>query len=250
VEHVVVPAGYATRYPYSDTGRMPLPDDVDIPDPLELLAFVASATTQLRLGTGVLVLPEHHPLQLAKRLATLDRLSGGRAFVGVGVGWMDEELQALGIDPRTRGRRCDEAIAALRATWMDDEASFDGEFFQFSRVRSHPKPVQPTIPIHVGGHSAAAARRAGRLGDGWFPLGLTGDLYERRRDEVHAAAHDAGRDPAIIEISLGGLLDATAGDQIEAARAAGATRMILSTRSADLGELSDALSAFAAEHLH
>ncbi len=249
VEHVVVPVGYAARYPYSETGRMPLPDDVDIPDPLELLAHLAATTTRLRLGTGVLVLPEHHPLQLAKRLATLDRLSGGRAFVGVGVGWMDEELEALGIDPRTRGRRCDEAIAALRTIWSEDEPSFDGEFFRFSRARSHPKPVQRSIPIHVGGHSAAAARRAGRLGDGWFPLGLEGDLYERRRDEVHAAAVEAGRDPATIEISLGGLLDATAGEQIDAARTAGAVRMVLSTRTADLGEVCDLMSAFAAHHL-
>jgi probable F420-dependent oxidoreductase len=249
VEHVAVPAGYASRYPYSETGRMPLPDDVDIPDPLELLAFLAARTERIRLGTGMLVLPEHHPLQLAKRLATIDRLSGGRMLLGVGVGWMDEELAAVGVDPRTRGRRCDEAIAALRTIWSQDEPTFEGEFFSFSAARSHPKPVQSSIPIHIGGHSAGAARRAGRLGDGWFPLGLAGDALASRRAEVVAAAEAAGRDPGAIEISLGGLLDATGGSEIEGARAAGATRMVLSTRTADLVQLRELMSRFAAAHV-
>ena len=114
VEHVAVPVGYESRYPYSDTGRMPLPEDCELPDPLDLLAWLAARTERLRLGTGILVLPEHHPLQLAKRCATIDRLSGGRLFLGVGVGWMREEVAALGIDPDERGSRTDEGIEALR----------------------------------------------------------------------------------------------------------------------------------------
>jgi probable F420-dependent oxidoreductase len=237
VEHVVVQAGYASRYPYSETGRMPLPDDCDIPDPLDLLAWIAGRTERIRLGTGILVLPEHHPLQLAKRVATIDRLSGGRVFLGVGVGWMREELEALGIDPAERGSRTDEGIDALRAIWRDDEVSFSGTHASFDRIRSHPKPVQAHVPILVGGHSAAAARRAGRAGDGFFPLGLAGELLDARLAEVAAAAEAAGRDPADVPLTMGGLLGEGAGAAIDEAVRRGAERVVLSTRTADLDEL-------------
>ncbi len=235
VEHVVVPVGYESRYPYSDTGRMPLPEDCELPDPLDLLAWLAGQTERIRLGTGILVLPEHHPLQLAKRCATIDRLSGGRLFLGVGVGWLREEVAALGIDPDERGSRTDEAIDALRVIWQHDEPSFAGRHFAFDPVRSHPKPVQPTIPILVGGHAPAAARRAGERGDGFFPLGLSGDLLDQRWAQVQAAATAAGRDPASIELTLGGLL----GDDsaIAAAAERGAARVVLSTRTDDLDQL-------------
>jgi probable F420-dependent oxidoreductase len=235
VEHVAVPLGYESRYPYSETGRMPLPDDCELPDPLDLLAWLAGQTSRLRLGTGILVLPEHHPLQLAKRCATIDRLSGGRLFLGVGVGWMREEVEALGIDPDERGSRTDEGIDALRATWRDDEVSFDGEHFRFGPVRSHPKPAQPTIPILVGGHSRAAARRAGERGDGFFPLGLAGDALTERWRQVGEHAEAAGRDPAAIGLTVGGLLgdDTAITDAVDR----GAERVVLSTRTADLDEL-------------
>ena len=238
VEHVVVPEGYASTYPYSATGRMPLPDDCDIPDPLDLLAWIAARTSQIRLGTGILVLPEHHPLQLAKRVATIDRLSGGRMFLGVGVGWMREELEALGVDPDTRGTYTDEAIEALRATWTQDVVAYDGELLSFREVRSHPKPVQASVPILVGGHSPAAARRAGRLGDGFFPLGLAGEPLDRRLDQVADAARAAGRDPADVPLTMGGLLgEGTAEAAIEEAKLRGAERVVLSTRTDDLDQL-------------
>jgi probable F420-dependent oxidoreductase len=244
VEHVAVPVGYESRYPYSDTGRMPLPEDCSLPDPLDLLAWLAARTERLRLGTGILVLPEHHPLQLAKRCATLDRLSGGRLFLGVGVGWMREEVAALGIDPDERGTRTDEGIEALRIVWTQAEPSFAGRHFAFGPVRSEPKPVQPTVPILVGGHSPAAARRAGRLGDGFFPLGLSGERLDRRWAEVQAAAAAAGRDPASVPLTLGGLLgdDTAITDAVER----GAERVVLSTRTADLDDLRHAMDAAAA----
>ncbi len=243
VEHVVVPVGYESRYPYSDTGRMPLPEDCAIPDPLDLLAWIAARTERIRLGTGILVLPEHHPLQLAKRVATIDRLSGGRMFLGVGVGWLREELEAVNVDPATRGARTDEGIEALRAIWRDGEVSFAGTYTRFARVRSEPKPVQAAVPILVGGHSAGAARRAGRLGDGFFPLGLSGELLDQRVTEVAAAAVAAGRDPADVPLTLGGLLGDGAEAAIEAAVGKGAERVILSTRTADLDELRHAMDA-------
>jgi probable F420-dependent oxidoreductase len=241
VEHVAVPVGYESRYPYSDTGRMPLPEACELPDPLDLLAWLAARTERLRLGTGILVLPEHHPLQLAKRCATIDRLSGGRLFLGVGVGWMREEVAALGIDPDERGSRTDEGIEALRVIWREDEPSFEGRHFAFGPVRSHPKPVEPTIPILVGGHSPAAARRAGRLGDGFFPLGLSGELLDRRWAQVQAAAVEADRDPSSVSLTLGGLLGDDAAITDAAAR--GAERVVLSTRTADLDELRHAMDA-------
>ena len=241
VEHVAVPVGYESRYPYSDTGRMPLPEDCELPDPLDLLAWLAARTERIRLGTGILVLPEHHPLQLAKRCATIDRLSGGRLFLGVGVGWMREEVAALGIDPDERGTRTDEAIDALRVIWQEEEPSFHGRHFDFGPVRSQPKPVQPSIPILVGGHAPAAARRAGRRGDGFFPLGLTGEVLDQRWAQVQQAAADAGRDPASVSLTLGGLLgDPTA---ITDAVERGAERVVLSTRTDDLDELRHQMDA-------
>ncbi|MET0903116.1 MAG: LLM class F420-dependent oxidoreductase [Acidimicrobiales bacterium] len=241
VEHVVVPVGYESRYPYSDTGRMPLPEDCELPDPLDLLAWLAARTDRIRLGTGILVLPAHHPLPLAKRCATIDRLSGGRLFLGVGVGWMREEVAALGIDPDARGSRTDEAIDALRVIWQEEEPTFAGRHFAFAPLRSHPKPAQATIPILVGGHSRAAARRAGERGDGFFPLGLRGGALHERWAQVRQFAEAAGRDPDAIGLTMGGLL----GDDeaITTAIEAGAERVVLSTRSADLDELRHAMDA-------
>lgn len=250
VEHVVVQAGYADRYPYAESGRMPLPDDCPIPDPLDLLAWLAGVTTTIRLGTGILVAPEHHPVQLAKRVATVDLLSGGRLTLGVGVGWMAEELEAVGVDFATRGPRTDEVLEAMRALWTQDEASYHGRFFAFDRLVSRPRPVQPGgVPIHIGGHSAAAARRAGRLGDGFQPLGLDGELLATRLGQLRAAALEAGRDPDRIELSLGGLLDVLDGEAVRRAEDQGAARLVVSTRDGDLDTLRHAMTDFAEAHL-
>jgi probable F420-dependent oxidoreductase len=249
VEHVIVPAGYESRYPYSDSGRMPLPDDCDIPDPLDLLAYLAAKTATIRLGTGVLVLPEHQPAQLAKRCATIDRLSSGRLTLGIGVGWLREELEAVGVDPDTRGARTDESIDVLRALWTEPEVTHHGEHFHLERARSYPKPIQPTIPIHIGGHSRVAARRAGRVGDGFHPLGVADDVLPSRMDDLRAAAHDAGRDPDTIELTLGGLLDQLDGDRLAAAEKAGADRLVLSTREANLDLALEQLTTFSERYI-
>jgi probable F420-dependent oxidoreductase len=250
VEHAVVISDYSSTYPYAASGRMPLPDDCPIPDPIDLLAYLAAVTERLALATGVLVLPNHHPVVLAKRVATVDVLSGGRVRLCVGVGWMDEELRATGADPRTRGRRTDESIAAMRALWADSGeggASFEGEFCSFDHAHSFPKPVRPnSVPIHIGGHSEAAARRAGRLGDGFHPLGLDAEGLALRLGQLREAAEDAGRDPAAVELSLSGYLPTTTEQDVEDAEASGATRVVVSTSmSADLSAVHDELSAFA-----
>jgi probable F420-dependent oxidoreductase len=250
VEHAVVISDYTSTYPYAPSGRMPLPDDCRIPDPLDLMAYLAGVSSGITLATGVLVLPNHHAVVLAKRVATVDALSGGRVRLCVGVGWMDEELRATGADPRTRGRRTDEAIAAMRTLWADAGprgADFDGEFFSFHRAHSFPKPVQPGgVPIHIGGHSQAAARRAGRIGDGFQPLGLEGDALMLRITDMRAAAEEAGRDPAGVELTLSGYLPAVTEEDVEAAEASGAVRMVVATTvTGDLDQVREEMSDFA-----
>ncbi|MEX0663657.1 MAG: LLM class F420-dependent oxidoreductase [Acidimicrobiia bacterium] len=200
-EHAVIPAGYDSIYPYNAEGRIGIEDE-DLPDPLGLLAFLAGVTERLVLGTGVLILPQRSPVICAKECATVDALSEGRLQLGIGVGWLREEAEAVGTKFEDRGRRTDEYIEAMRVLWREPEATFHGEFTSFDRAKSNPKPAQSDgVPIHIGGHSAAAARRAGRLGDGWFPIGLDADDFEQRRAEMNTAARDAGRNPDTIEIT-------------------------------------------------
>jgi probable F420-dependent oxidoreductase len=150
-----------------------------------------------------MILPQRNPLVLAKEVATLDYLSGGRIELGIGVGWLKEEFEALGIPFERRGKRADEYVAAMRALWASDGASFAGEFVKFDKVSCNPKPVAKSVPIVVGGHSEAAARRAGRLGDGFFPsIGAQVDTMPLL-DVVRRSAEQAGRDPAKVELILG-----------------------------------------------
>lgn len=208
VEHTVVPAGYASEYPYSDDGKMPGGDAVSITDPLIWMTWVAAVTSRIRVATGILILPQRNPVTLAKELATLDRLSGGRVDLGIGVGWLEEEFDALGVPFDDRGARTDEYVAALRALWTDDPATFEGEFVSFERCHSNPKPVQTGgIPIVVGGHTNVAARRAGRLGDGFFPGRAQAEQLRPLLDTMRASAKDAGRDPDAIEVTAGGVFD-------------------------------------------
>lgn len=174
VEHTVLATEYDSVYPYDRSGRVELAADCPVPDPLDLLAFLAAGTTRLGLATGVLVLPNHHPVVLAKRAATVDALSNGRLRLCVGVGWLREEVEACGTAFASRGRRVDEQLDVLRALWRGDGGvTHRGEFFQFENVVCSPKPVLGhRLPIHIGGHSKAAARRAGRFGDGFQPLGV------------------------------------------------------------------------------
>lgn len=249
VEHTVLLTRYDSVYPYDSSGRVGLAADCPIPDPLDLLAFLAGHTSSLGLATGVLVLPNHHPVVLAKRAATVDALSGGRLHLCVGVGWLSEELAACGVEFDSRGRRADEQLAVLRALWAQrpEGVSFAGEFFSFENVMSYPKPVAgERLPIHIGGHSRAAARRAGRLGDGFQPLGVTGpqlaSLLALMRDE----ASSAGRDPAALEVSLGHSVTKVDAERAAALADQGADRLVLAMPSTtDIEQAKDLLSACA-----
>jgi probable F420-dependent oxidoreductase len=201
VEHVVVPGGYGSEYPYAPGGRMPGEESrFVLPDPLIWMAYVAARTERIRLATGVIILPEHNPVLCAKQVATLDVMSGGRMILGVGVGWLKEEFEALGVPFETRGAMTDEYIEAMRALWTQEAPCFEGRFVRFKDAFMRPKPVNGAVPIVVAGHAKAAARRAGRLGDGFFPArGAPVELVQLARET--ARAH--GRDPGGIEITLG-----------------------------------------------
>jgi probable F420-dependent oxidoreductase len=239
-EHVVMAVDYTSRYPYSKSGRVPLPADCVIPDPLDTLAYVAGVTTTLGLATGLLVLPMHHPLVLAKRAATVDRLSGGRLRLGVGLGWMREEIESAGVDFASRGRRADEAIDAMRALWNADAlrgAHFEGDHFSFSGVQSFPRPVRSDgVPIEVGGTSPAAIRRAARRGNGWLSLGLRGNALAEALHRLDAETAAAGRDPDTIQVTLSGVTSAATVDRstLDEAAALGARRVVINLGSADL----------------
>ncbi|MBV8138374.1 MAG: TIGR03619 family F420-dependent LLM class oxidoreductase [Deltaproteobacteria bacterium] len=206
VEHVVIPQDYQSPYPYSPSGKIPGSEEVPIPDPLLPLAYAAAITKTLRLGTGVMILPQRHPLYVAKEVATLDVLSNGRVILGIGSGWLKEEFDSLGLDFHQRGARTDEAIQSLRALWSPEAASsFHGKHFSFGPVKCFPKPVQKDgVPIVIGGHSPAAAKRAGRYGDGFFPAIGELDKLKELFAMMSAEAKKAGRDPKQIELSCTG----------------------------------------------
>ncbi|GHG42992.1 MULTISPECIES: TIGR03619 family F420-dependent LLM class oxidoreductase [Amycolatopsis] len=232
-------------YPGAQIGPMALPPSLPYADPLECLGFLAAVTSRILLGTGVLLLPYHHPVVLAKRLATVDVLSGGRMrLLTVGVGALPGEARAAGVDFATRGRRADEAIDVLRLLWAGGEegVGYDGEFFSFEGVCSYPKPVGVrTLPIHVGGSSPAAARRAGRRGDGYFPGGaLTADERRRQFELVRATASD----PENIEYTRWGTLDMSTEDVEELARQ-GVTRIVVTPGTAEPAERRAELAGFA-----
>ena len=234
-EHIVL-------YPGAALGGHELPPTLPLADPLECLSFVAAATSRILLGTGVLLLPYRHPVVLAKQLATIDVLSKGRMrLLTVGLGSLPGEAQAVGVDYASRGRRADEAIDVLRLLWAggEDGVSFHGEFFDFDHLVSFPKPVGGgPLPIHIGGSSRAAARRAGLRGDGYFPGGMLGP--DERNAQLELAR--AGRDG--FEYTRWGSIEMGM-DRVEAFAAQGVTRMVVQPSSTDLQEQCDQMSAFA-----
>jgi probable F420-dependent oxidoreductase len=200
-EHIVL-------YPGATAYSAPLPPDLAVADPLACLAYVAAATSTLLLGTGVLLLPYHQPVVLAKQLATIDVLSHGRmSLLTIGLGTLPGEAEATGVEFATRGQRADEAIDVLRLLWGGDAAgvSYKGEFFSLTEACSFPKPHDGRIcPVHIGGSSRAAARRAGRRGDGYFPGGrLTLEQRAQQLTVMLAEAAAAGRDPMALDTPAG-----------------------------------------------
>lgn len=236
IEHTVVPADYESPYPYSASGKMAGGvDDLDLPDPLIWMAYMAGVTSTITFGTAILILPQHNPVVTAKQVATLDRLSGGRVILGIGVGWMREEFDAIGVPFDDRGARTDEYVAAMRELWSAESPTFHGDYVNFDNTYCRPQPVRGTVPIVIGGDSKVAARRAGRLGDGYFPArGAPVELF----DEVRRSAEEHGRDPDAIELTAAMPADL---DDVPKLAALGVSRLVVPV--SDLAGLDMAISS-------
>ena len=196
-EHVVLPDPQAPPSPMAPTEP--------ILDPSIALTFAAAHTTRVRLGTGIIILPQRNPLVLAKELASLDVLSAGRLIVGIGVGYLEPEFRALGAPFKDRGAVTDEYLAAMRAIWGDAKPSYQGRFVSFANVQAHPQPLQrPHPPFVIGGRTAPAFRRAVSQGHGWYGFGLDLDATRRALDGLRAAAAETARPAALgaLEISI------------------------------------------------
>jgi probable F420-dependent oxidoreductase len=210
-DHVVLPASMArSTYPYSATGEFPGGGRQDYLEPLAVLGWLAHATTRVRLGTSVLVVPYRNPLVTAKTLATIDALSGGRVILGAGAGWLREEFEALAAPSfEARGSVTDEYLRLMRLAWTTDPLHFEGRHYRVRDVHVLPKPARKGgIPVWIGGHTEAALRRAGTLGDGWHPIGLRppGTLlppeYAEKAKQVRGWAERAGRDARAVTLTL------------------------------------------------
>lgn len=248
-EHVVQFAAYPeSKYPYAEGSGQELPeqsddaplqwgDDTyamsdprnDLADPLVAMAWAAAATTTLEVGTNIMVLPQRNPVVLAKELATLDAFSGGRVVLGAGVGWAKEESDAVGADFASRGRRTDEAIAAMRELWGSEASTYAGEHYRFTSAYCFPKPARPGgIPILIGGESRAAIKRVARLGDGWLPYNLPVEDAGPIIAELKEMTRQAGRDPERLRIAK--IVYSTASvEDLKRYRDAGVTEFNLAT---------------------
>ena len=195
----------SSRYPYAADGQLAVPATADWNDPMISLSFAAAATSRIGIATGVLLLPEHNPVLVAKQAATLDALSGGRLTLGVGVGWSREEFDALGVPFARRAARTAEYVAAMRALWRDDVATFEGEFVRFTSVRSNPKPSSGNrrVPVVLGGNTDAALHRVAAWGDGWYGFNLDGVAEVADRLAVlRGACREVGRDVAELHCAV------------------------------------------------
>jgi len=251
IDHTVMHAEYDSRYPYKTTGRTPLPADSNMPDPLIMMMLIASATDRIRIGTSMLILPQRHPIILAKEIATLDQYAKGRITLGVGVGWVKEEVEDLQQDFTDRGKRANEWLEILRVLWDEDVSSYTGDYFDFQAVISNPKPAQEGgVPIMVGGHSQAAARRAGTYGDEFYPhwstRGPDADELARLWPIVMESAEAAGRSRDAVRLTLTSTSDArTALETAESCAELGAERVVVLPPKGELdGALPDELARF------
>jgi probable F420-dependent oxidoreductase len=216
-EHVVVPSPRVTP--------SPMEPDEPILDPLVALAHVAAHTERIRLGTGVIILPQRNPLVLAKQVASLDVLCGGRLIFGLGVGYLEPEMRAIGVPMEGRGGRADEYLAAMRALWEDEAPAHRGRYAEFEGVDAHPRPVQQPLPVVVGGHTAAAHRRAARSADGWYGFLVGLRAMAEQRDLMHAAIEEAGRErPLQVSVTPSRRLDQ---EVVEAYSDLGVDRLIV-----------------------
>jgi probable F420-dependent oxidoreductase len=222
-EHVVLFDEYASSYPYSEDGRLPAPSGTGLLDPLITLAFLAGHTTTVRLGTAVLLLAQRNPVYTAKEVASIDWLSEGRVDLGIGVGWLEEEFDAVNVPWPRRGARTDEYMEVLRALWCDGPSSFQGEFYTLAPCAMFPKPVQdPHPPFHIGGESRAALERVARAGQGWHTFDRYPDQLAEPLAVLDTLLAAKGRQRSDVRITANPYFKPVDADLIEQYAEAGA----------------------------
>jgi probable F420-dependent oxidoreductase len=237
-EHVVLFDEYASSYPYSPDGRFPAGGDAGMLEPLNALTFLAAVTDRVRLGTGICLVPQRNPVYTAKAVTDLDSLSGGRAEFGVGIGWLREEFEAVGMPFEKRGARTDEHLQVMKTLWCDEVSEFHGELYDLNPCRMYPKPVQsPHPPIHIGGESDAALRRVARLGDGWFTFNRLPEDLPEPLDRLDAALAEQGRNRKDVTLSVSPYLKPITPDLVEKYAAAGVDRLIVMCLAFDVDTL-------------
>ena len=208
-DHIVIPGDIASKYPYSEEGDWAGGRFGEAMDILVFLAFLASATSKVRLLTSVMVVPYRQPVVTAKMIATIDVLSNGRVTIGCGAGWMEEEFIAVGAPPfKERGKSTDEYLEIFREIWTSEKPEYKGTYASFSNIVALPHPRQTRLPLWIGGESAPALRRTAKLGDGWYPIGYnpsfpldTMGRYKKRLELLQAEAEKIGRDPSTIDLA-------------------------------------------------
>jgi probable F420-dependent oxidoreductase len=229
-EHVVIPVDYQSKYPYSPTGKMGMPPETNFVDPLIALATIAAKTERVRLATGVNILSQTNPLYLAKQAASLDFVSKGRFMLGVGIGWLREEFDALGAPFERRGERFDDYVQAMRKVWSGDVVEHQSDFVHWSGFKSYPIPVQrPGVPVIIGGAKGKAFERIAKYGDGWYaPTGNVEQLAELLVP-LRKACSAIGRDIKSVEISAMWIPAAEGVDAVKRYADLGVQRLIVPT---------------------
>jgi probable F420-dependent oxidoreductase len=231
-EHVVLLDQYESKYPYAADGRFAAPTGAPVLDPFVTLAIIGAVTSKIRLATGICLVPEHNPVVLGKVIATLDFLTGGRALLGVGIGWLAEEFQALGIPFERRADRTREYIAAMRQLWGEDPSSYSGEFVRFDNVRSKPKPIQGgKLPVFFGGESGPALRRVAEYGDGWCGFNLLPDEAAAKIKRIEEMLKANGRSLSDVEIAVSPTGKRITRDDLKRYRDAGVSEVVLTSLS-------------------
>ena len=245
-EHVIVPEHYESVYPYNPSGKLAVGADGQFVDPLVALTWVAAGTERIRLGTGVNILPQVSPLYFAKQASSIDYLSNGRLMLGLGVGWLKEEFDALGVPFERRGARADEYLDAMTAAWSGERIDFRGEFVNWTGWSMQPRPVQrPRIPIIVGGTSPAAVRRVVKRGDGWYVIHRDLEHFRELVGRLRAECDRQGRDPATLEITAYWNYHREGLEGAAAYQEAGVQRLLVNTAALRMGKPEEAIERFA-----
>lgn len=236
-EHVLFFPEYASRYPYSSDGKVP-GNPNGVLEPFVALTWLAAHTERIRLGTGICLVPQRDPVYTAKQVADIDYLSGGRVDFGVGIGWLREEFQALGVPWERRAARVRECIGVMRSLWCDEVSHFDGEFYSLPSCLQNPKPVQkPHPPVHFGGESEAALRRVAEIGDGWYGFNLTPEDLRDRLALLDELLGEAGRSRSDIAINVAPYGQRADVEQAKAYRDLGVDQLIVAYWARDLDGL-------------